>query len=172
MPLPWDAADAPEPADWNAHFGHGASFGFSPARRTGDGAPAAEPHLPQPLWYGRYAVNVEDRDPDSMLGLYRTVLGLRASLFGSADDAVCRMVEAGPDVIAYTRTVADDAKNPGSRLVSMTNFGGTPVEVPGGEVVQFERLGYFAADPDQPGLFHRTVGLKDEWAAIQRRQQR
>lgn len=135
VPLPWDAADAPEPADWNAHFGHGASFGFSPARRTGDGAPAAEPHLPQPLWYGRYAVNVEDRDPDSMLGLYRTVLGLRASLFGSADDAVCRMVEAGPDVIAYTRTVADDAKNPGSRLVSMTNFGGTPVEVPGGEVV-------------------------------------
>ena len=26
VPLPWDAADAPEPADWNAHFGHGASF--------------------------------------------------------------------------------------------------------------------------------------------------
>ncbi len=39
-----------------------------------------------------------------------------------------------------------------------------------GEVVQFERLGYFAADPDAPGLFHRTVGLRDEWAAIQRRQ--
>ena len=37
-------------------------------------------------------------------------------------------------------------------------------------VVQFERLGYFAHDPEQAGLFHRTVGLRDEWAAIQRRQ--
>ena len=38
-----------------------------------------------------------------------------------------------------------------------------------GEVVQFERLGYFATDPDTPGIFHRTVGLKDEWANIQKR---
>lgn len=38
-----------------------------------------------------------------------------------------------------------------------------------GEVVQFERLGYFAADGETPALFHRTVGLRDEWAAIQRR---
>ncbi|MFT3862242.1 glutamine--tRNA ligase/YqeY domain fusion protein [Micropruina sp.] len=39
-----------------------------------------------------------------------------------------------------------------------------------GQVVQFERLGYFAHDPREPLLFHRTVGLRDEWAAIQRRQ--
>ncbi len=38
-----------------------------------------------------------------------------------------------------------------------------------GEVVQFERLGYFACDPDTPMLFHRTVGLRDEWANIQKR---
>lgn len=38
-----------------------------------------------------------------------------------------------------------------------------------GEVVQFERLGYFAADLDEPMRFHRTVGLRDEWAAIQKR---
>jgi glutaminyl-tRNA synthetase len=38
-----------------------------------------------------------------------------------------------------------------------------------GTVVQFERLGYFALDPRQPMLFHRTVGLKDEWANIQKR---
>jgi glutaminyl-tRNA synthetase len=38
-----------------------------------------------------------------------------------------------------------------------------------GDVVQFERLGYFAADPDDPGTFHRTVGLRDEWANIQKR---
>lgn len=39
-----------------------------------------------------------------------------------------------------------------------------------GEVVQFERLGYFAADTEARMTFHRTVGLRDEWAAIQRRQ--
>jgi glutaminyl-tRNA synthetase len=36
-----------------------------------------------------------------------------------------------------------------------------------GETVQFERLGYFCADPDSaPGkpVFNRTVGLKDAWA--------
>ena len=38
-----------------------------------------------------------------------------------------------------------------------------------GHVVQFERLGYFAHDLDQPLLFHRTVGLRDEWARIQKR---
>ncbi|MDR0488043.1 MAG: glutamine--tRNA ligase/YqeY domain fusion protein [Propionibacteriaceae bacterium] len=38
-----------------------------------------------------------------------------------------------------------------------------------GQVVQFERIGYFAADPVVPMLFHRTVGLKDEWAAQQKR---
>ena len=40
-----------------------------------------------------------------------------------------------------------------------------------GEVVQFERLGYFAHDPDESMLFHRTVGLRDEWANIQKRRQ-
>ncbi len=38
-----------------------------------------------------------------------------------------------------------------------------------GQVLQFERLGYFAHDPRIPGLFHRTVGLRDEWANIQKR---
>ncbi|MEZ5248732.1 MAG: hypothetical protein R2713_05800 [Ilumatobacteraceae bacterium] len=38
-----------------------------------------------------------------------------------------------------------------------------------GQVVQFERLGYFAHDPREHLLFHRTVGLKDEWANIQKR---
>ena len=41
-----------------------------------------------------------------------------------------------------------------------------------GERFQFERTGYFAADPDsQPGrpVFNRTVGLKDSWAKIEAR---
>ena len=39
-----------------------------------------------------------------------------------------------------------------------------------GETVQFERLGYFCADPDSgPGrlVFNRTVTLKDSWARVQ-----
>ncbi len=41
---------------------------------------------------------------------------------------------------------------------------------PIGEAVQFERLGYFCADPDStPGMpvFNRTVGLRDTWAKVQ-----
>jgi len=43
---------------------------------------------------------------------------------------------------------------------------------PVGEAVQFERLGYFCADPDStPGhlVFNRTVGLRDTWAKVQTR---
>jgi glutaminyl-tRNA synthetase len=39
-----------------------------------------------------------------------------------------------------------------------------------GEKVQFERMGYFCADPveSKPGqpIFNRTVTLKDSWQAI------
>jgi glutaminyl-tRNA synthetase len=43
-------------------------------------------------------------------------------------------------------------------------------EVPIGETVQFERLGYFCPDPDSaPGalVFNRTLGLRDTWARVQ-----
>jgi len=34
---------------------------------------------------------------------------------------------------------------------------------------QADRNSTFALDSDQPMLFHRTVGLRDEWANIQKR---
>ncbi len=43
-------------------------------------------------------------------------------------------------------------------------------DLPGGETVQFERLGYFTPDPDSaPGalVFNRTLTLKDTWAKVQ-----
>jgi glutaminyl-tRNA synthetase len=46
----------------------------------------------------------------------------------------------------------------------------TLAEVPAGETVQFERLGYFCPDPDSaPGrlVFNRTLTLKDTWAKLQ-----
>ncbi|MEO7589209.1 MAG: glutamine--tRNA ligase/YqeY domain fusion protein [Arachnia sp.] len=63
-----------------------------------------------------------------------------------------------------------DDLNPDSReLLTGCRLEAALGDVTPGEVVQFERLGYFASDADQPGLFHRTVGLRDEWAAIQKR---
>jgi glutaminyl-tRNA synthetase len=47
-------------------------------------------------------------------------------------------------------------------------------EVPVGQTVQFERLGYFCPDPDSaPGkpVFNRTLTLRDTWAKLQARGQ-
>ncbi|MFM7253111.1 MAG: glutamine--tRNA ligase/YqeY domain fusion protein [Ilumatobacteraceae bacterium] len=57
----------------------------------------------------------------------------------------------------------------GSRVVTHGKAEPELAATPAGSVVQFERLGYFAHDPRQPMLFHRTVGLKDEWANVQKR---
>ena len=46
-------------------------------------------------------------------------------------------------------------------------------KVSAGDRYQFERLGYFCADPDsKPGkpVFNRTVALKDTWAKIEKKQ--
>ena len=64
-----------------------------------------------------------------------------------------------------------DDLNPNSREVLTDCWAEASVaELAPGSVVQFERIGYFALDPARPSHFHRTVGLRDEWAAIQRRQ--
>ena len=63
-----------------------------------------------------------------------------------------------------------DSYNPASReLISGAKLEPALADTPPGEVVQFERLGYFARDTGAPLLFHRTVGLRDEWANIQKR---
>ncbi len=64
-----------------------------------------------------------------------------------------------------------DDLNPESReLLTDCQVEAALADTADGEVVQFERLGYFAHDPRTPMLFHRTVGLRDEWANIQKRQ--
>ncbi|TPF79795.1 glycoside hydrolase family 13 protein [Bifidobacterium sp. UTCIF-24] len=130
VPLPWVAADVPAPAEWNAGFGTGASFGFSPAKKA-DGSASADPHLPQPLWYKDYAADAEAADDASMLILYRATLTLRASLLtATADTADCAAIDAGHDVIAYSRPSTD-----GRRFASYTNFGAAALTLPAGEVV-------------------------------------
>ncbi|MCI1649050.1 glycoside hydrolase family 13 protein [Bifidobacterium tibiigranuli] len=129
VPLPWDSADAPEPAGWDANFGEKRSFGFSPATLD-DGKAPAEPHLPQPLWFKDYAVDVESGNPDSMLTLYREALKERASLLTATADTSCQMLDSGDDVIAYSRPSVD-----GRRFVSLTNFGTEEVDIPRGDIV-------------------------------------
>ena len=78
-----------------------------------------------------------------------------------------------------------DDLHPNSREVLAGVAEPAIADIAAGTVVQFERLGYFCADgpvsdspvsdspvSDSPGasLFHRTVGLRDEWANIQKRQ--
>ena len=64
----------------------------------------------------------------------------------------------------------DDLNRDSRELLTGCKLEAALANAASGEVVQFERLGYFARDPQEGLLFHRTVGLRDEWAAIQKRQ--
>ncbi|MGB3737559.1 MAG: glutamine--tRNA ligase/YqeY domain fusion protein [Ilumatobacter sp.] len=68
-----------------------------------------------------------------------------------------------------TGDVFDDLDADSCELLTDCKLEPALADTPLGTVVQFERLGYFAHDADQPLLFHRTVGLRDEWANIQKR---
>jgi glutaminyl-tRNA synthetase len=68
-----------------------------------------------------------------------------------------------------TGDVFDDLNPDSRRLLTGCKLEPALADIEPGRVVQFERLGYFAADTHTPMLFHRTVGLRDEWANIQKR---
>lgn len=97
VPLPW-AADAP-------HFGFGAP---------------AEPWLPQPEDWARYAVDRQSADPESMLALYRTALALRRSEEGFGDGPLT-WLPADEGVLAFERA---------GGLLCLTNLSSTPVTLP------------------------------------------
>lgn len=73
---------------------------------------------------------------------------------------------------AATGEALDDLNTDSRELLTTCKAEPSLVDVAPGQVVQLERLGYFAADPDRQGLFHRTVGLRDEWAALVKRANR
>ncbi|MGR2753325.1 glycoside hydrolase family 13 protein [Agromyces arachidis] len=96
VPLPW-VAGAP-------------SFGFGPT----DAA-----HLPQPEWFGEYAVDVQAADPHSTLSMYRRALALRHELQAAEELA---WVDGGdPSLLVFER--------PGGWTVA-TNFGSTSAALP------------------------------------------
>lgn len=132
VPLPWVSADMPAPADWDPEFGTGASFGFSNV-----GEDTADPHLPQPLWYARYAADAEATDPASMLSLYRAALAWRQGHLTATGDLGLEWVaseELGyPEdkTIVYERPLAGDERT----FMCVVNFTEAPVSLPDGQLV-------------------------------------
>jgi alpha-glucosidase len=100
VPLPW-SLDGP-------------SYGFG----------SRSPRLPQPEWFGAYAVSVQDADPGSTLNLYRRALTLRSHLFAGND---LRWVESEPSLLLHFER--------GGGVQCATNFGAEPVALPAGEVL-------------------------------------
>jgi alpha-glucosidase len=99
VPLPW-IVDGPS-------YGFGSQVG----------------HLPQPEWFGAYAVSVQQADPDSTLNLYRRALALRDQLFAGSG---LNWIESEPSVLHFER--------PGG-VQCICNFGAEPIAVPDGDVL-------------------------------------
>ena len=98
VPLPWSA----EPA---------MSFGFSAGpdettetlgETTRQARPTAEPWLPQPEWWGRFAVDELDGDGDSFPELYRTVIERRRE-HAVPQGLDAEVVEIGAGLVAVRR---------------------------------------------------------------------
>ena len=98
VPLPWTA--------------YGPSYGFGPG--------PARP--PQPGWFAAVAVDVQDRDPESTLNLYRQALAQRRDNFADDDFS---WVDTDQTVLAFDR----------GAIRCISNFGEHPVRLPPGEVL-------------------------------------
>jgi len=65
-----------------------------------------------------------------------------------------------------------DLLNPDSMRTATARIEPALASLPSGSTVQFERLGYFCADPDgtpDAPVFNRTVTLKDSWAKLEKK---
>ena len=100
VPLPWRSRQV--------------ALGFSPGP-----APAAS-WLPQPAWLAEYAVDREERDPESALTLYRAALRLRRTVFPPGQGFAWLAVDGRDDVLAFRRGSA----------VCVAAFGPAGVDLP------------------------------------------
>jgi alpha-glucosidase len=107
VPIPWRAEVA-------------GSHGFSSNEKLGEN----DSWLPQPKHWGTLAVELQEKDPESTLNLYRAALALRHSESGLGDGTM-EWIEAGEKVIAFNR--------PGG-FVCYVNFG-KAINLPAGELL-------------------------------------
>ena len=111
VPLPWTSSSA-------------ANHGFSEPAASAATSPVLAPALawlPQPAWWGEYAVDAQAGDPASMLSLYRAALALRRA----TDDLLTggfSWWELGPEVLAFTR----------GHVGCVVNLGSAPIPLPHG----------------------------------------
>ncbi|HEY2044645.1 MAG TPA: glycoside hydrolase family 13 protein [Jatrophihabitans sp.] len=100
VPLPWSGEEPP--------------YGFSPP------AAARVPWLEQPSGWGALTVAAENRDPNSMLSLYREGLRIRRDDPDLGDGSL-QWQPSSAEVLAFTR---------GRNLLCIVNFGPDPVALP------------------------------------------
>jgi alpha-glucosidase len=96
------------PIPWTHDAQH--SFGFSQLDTP--------TWLPQPNDWGRYSVERQTQDPDSMLSLYRRALATRSMFVAQGDDL---LIEREGDVLVLRR----------GRAVAVVNFGADPSTITG-----------------------------------------
>jgi alpha-glucosidase len=105
VPLPWTPA--------------GPTYGFGPGPRA---------ELPQPRWFGHYAVSAQTDDPSSMLSHYRRAIALRRELTAGlpSTEPALELVDTSGDALHLRR---------GAGWHCVTNFGGHPVSLPAGTLL-------------------------------------
>ncbi len=106
----------------------------------------------------------------------RTGAGPRRRCTGSRPSTPCRprsvsTTASSPAPIPAPTATPSPTSTPTRRRCSTSAWSSRALaELPVGETVQFERLGYFCPDPDSTPerlVFNRTLGLKDTWARLQ-----
>ncbi len=101
VPLPWSSTS-------------GSSAGFSPAG-------AAAPWMPQPEGWDRFAADLQEGDPNSVLNTYRRALAARRNRSDIHRGAFKMVLADHPTLLAFER----------DRLLVVLNTADTPGEVPG-----------------------------------------
>jgi alpha-glucosidase len=133
VPLPWSAT--------------GSSFGFGP-----DGG--VVPWLPQPEWFARFAVDVEDGAAGSTLTLVRRALARRASLDALGEGPVSWVSAPGQQVLEFRR---------GDGFACVVNLSDEAVALPEHEEV------LLVSGPLDGGALPPDTGA---WLSLQRRRGR
>ena len=124
------------PLPWS---GREAPFGFSPSTDV-------RPWLTQPPGWRELTIAAQDRNPLSTLNLYRRALRVRRESEGFRTGGFA-WVDLGPDVLAFAR----------GDLVSITNFGPAPVDLPDGASV------FLASDDSRGGTVSSDTTI---WARL------
>ena len=128
VPIPW--TDDPS-----------TSFGFS--ARVNDESPSG-PWLPQPEWWGQFAVAELDGLDGSILELYREVIDARAE-YATPQGLVAAVIELGEGIVAVRR----------GDLVSVTNVTSAPIALDLDDAHLVIATPVFASEPGEmhtPGV--------------------